>query len=102
MMKPEFIVKLENKVGLLSIMNSYDREDAFIRKVLQKKHTIVYSVSNLDKNKETNYSEIILKTPQPFYIHLLKKEKDWSMDIYYLQENYKELIFFINQIEKLQ
>lgn len=100
-MKPEFIIKLENKVGSLSIMNSYDREDAFIQKILQKKHTIVYSVSNLDMNKKTNYTEIILKTVQPFYIHLIKKDKDWSMDIYYSQENYKELIFFINQIEKI-
>jgi len=101
-MRPDFIIKLENKVGSLSIMNSYDREDTFVPKLLQKKHTIVYSVSNFDKNKKTNYTEIILETPQPFYIHLLKKDKDWSMDIYYLPENYKELIFFINQIEKLQ
>ena len=100
-MKPDYIKILESEIGFLSKMSSYDRDDKFVQAFLDKKNLIVYSVSNFAKNKKTNYTELILKTAQPFYIHLSKKDNDWAMDIYYLPENYKELLFFINQIEKV-
>lgn len=101
MMKPKFIKSVEKEMGFLSIMSSYDRDEKFVQSFLQKKHHIVFAISNFTKEKKPNYSEIILKTAQPFYIHLIKKDNDWAMDIYYLPENYKELLFFINQIEKV-
>lgn len=99
-MKPKFIEDIETKVGIFSKMVSYDRTEKFVQSFLTKKYKVAYSISMHNKGEKPKYSELILETAQPFYIHLFKKEKDWSMDIYYLPEKYKELIFFINQIEK--
>lgn len=99
-MKPKFIENLETEAGIFSKMVSYDRGEKFVQNLLTKKYKIVYSVSSFDKGEKPRYLELIFETAQPFYVHLSKKDKDWSMDIYYLPEKYKELIFFINQIEK--
>lgn len=101
MTKPDCLKTIETKIGTLSKMTSYKREEKFVYEFLQKKYLIVYSIASFEKNKKPVYSEIVFKTPQPFFIHMNKNENDWSMDIYYLSENYKELLFFINQIEKI-
>lgn len=99
-MVPKYITDLEGKVGIFSEMISHDRDNNFVQNFLAKKFKIVYSVSKYEKGEKPNYIELVLETAQPFYIHLMKKDKDWSMNIYYLADNYKELIFFINQLEK--
>lgn len=99
-MKPEWIKEIENKIGILSKLTSYVRTDKFVQSLISKKYKIVYSISSFQKGDKPKFSELILETAQPFYLHFLKTDKDWSMDIYYLPDKYKELIFFINQIEK--
>ena len=100
MKKPDYIIKLEQEGGVFSKIKSYDRDDKFFDQILSKNYQVVYSISEYEKGKKPYFTEVILQTQQPFYVHLLKKDNGWSMDIYYLADKYKELIFFINQIEK--
>lgn len=100
-MKTDFILQIEKKDGILSKMICPNRTETFVKSLLNKKYKVVYSVSGYEKGKKPDFSEIILETAQPFYIHLSKGNKEWSMDIYYLPDKHKELLFFINQIEKI-
>lgn len=99
MEKPKIIIDLEIKEGVLSVMTIEDDTKKLFEKLHQKKFKRIFSVANF-LDKKPNFTEIVLETPQPFFLHLKKTQEDWSLDIYYKPENYKELLFFINQLEK--
>lgn len=96
-----YIDEIQKKDGFYSTLSFYDRDKNFINNLLKKTYKIVSSHSEILMGEKPNYKEILFETSQPFYIHVKEKSSDvWSMDIYFKQEKYKELIFFINQLEK--
>lgn len=99
MEKPKIIIDLENKLGVFSIMSFKNNTSKLFDKFQEKKFQRIFSVGDFFE-KKPNFTEVIFETPQPFFLHLRKNEEDWTLDIYYKPENFKELIFFINQLEK--
>lgn len=100
MEKPQIIKSLENELGVYSIITLRKFDEKQVEKLTHKKFQIIYSSAEM-VDKKTYYKELVLETPQPFFLHLKKIEDEgWAFNIYYKPEKYKELIFFINQLEK--
>lgn len=103
MQKPEYISKLEIGGTVFSIMN-LDIFDGNLHKFLEdKKLTRVFEKSKMMLNGDLIWNEIIYKTKQPFYLHILNEtitENRWELQIYYKPEQLNELIIFIRQVIK--
>lgn len=100
--KPEYIIKLENDSEILSVVNfSYfdGKSEDFFK---NKKFKIVYSESFVDESLAIKYNKIIYETEQKFYLYVENGDsKDvWFLTIYYNPNQYNELRFFINQLNK--
>lgn len=97
----KYLERLINQNGIYSILTYFDRSQNFINLLLKKTFKIGFSHSELKEGAKPTFKEIIFETSHPFYIHVKEKKSDeWSMNIYYKPEQHKELIFFLNQLEK--
>ncbi len=99
MEKPKVITNLEIEEGVFSVITLKNDILKLRDKISQKKYKNIYSVGTFSE-KKVEYDEVIYETPQPFFLHLKKTQTEWYLNIYYKPENYKELIFFINQLDK--
>lgn len=99
MIKPDYILSLEKEFGIFSIME-LEIPDPKFREFIGNKLKIVYSRTNINDNLLVKWDEIIYKTTQSFYLHLLCKNENWLIGIYYKAEQFEELKIFVSQLLK--
>lgn len=96
-----YLEELKAKDGVYSVLSYNEKDQNFINALLKKTFKIVWSHSEIKDKGKPAFIEILFETSQPFYLYVKQKSMDvWSMNIYYKPEKYKELLFFINQLEK--
>lgn len=101
--KPDFILDLENKDGVLSLMRFHKFDNLIIKILDDKNYVRVYEEGFVKTTGKAKWVEIIFKTAQPFYLHLINDIEDdeqYWLNIYYKPENRKELLFFTTQVLK--
>ena len=101
MEKPNYIEKIEESDGIMSLMEIHSiRED--IVDFFDKKLTRVWERGFSDKNNKIFWEDVIYKTNQKFFIHVSTPILMGapSMTIYYKSEQLNELKIFINQLNK--
>lgn len=100
--KPKYIEKLEEKIGIFSVVkfNYFDGKSSDFFK--NKKFKIVYSESIPDDVTILKYKKIVYETEQKFYLYVENgvSEDVWFLTIYYQPEQLNELKFFVNQLNK--
>lgn len=101
--KPDFIIDLESKDGVFSIMR-FHMFDVFALKYLdEKKYERVYEEGSVKTSGKAKWNEVIYKTAQPFYLHFSNDTEDdeqYWLNIYYKPDRRSELIFFTTQVLK--
>ena len=101
--KPGYIIDLENKEGVFSIMR-FHKFDSFVIKYLDDKKTLrVFEEGYVKSSGKAKWVEVIFKTAQPFYLHFINDNEDdeqYWLNIYYKAENRNELLFFTTQVLK--
>jgi hypothetical protein len=101
--KPLFIEKLEDSEGIFSIMNFHIFRSEIYKLFDEKKIPKVFEKSYIHLDGDAQWGELIYKTPQSFYLHIINDREDktsWYLTIYYKPENLNELIIFIRQVLK--
>lgn len=100
--KPEYILKKEKETEIYSVVDF----PYFNRKLLEffktKKFKVVYQESNVDNDSVIRDNKVIYETEQKFYLSFEDSgdNERWSLTIYYNPDQYNELRFFINQLNK--
>jgi len=102
--KPDFIKKIEEESGILSIMNYKTLPQSDFRLIDSKLDT-VWSVSSFLGDNNIFWNEKIYKTKQNFYIRVeaiktFDLRDMWVLSIYYKQEQFNELLLFIKSLTK--
>jgi hypothetical protein len=97
---PNYIKKCELTDGILST-NKIIMPLGFDDFVKDKKMELVYGESNTDfETGKTSFNSKIYKTKQGFYLHVLFKEVETDVTIYYKQTQLNELTLFMRQFIK--
>jgi hypothetical protein len=100
--KTKYIEKLEEKIGIFSVVkfNYFDGKSSDFFK--NKKFKIVYSESIPDDVTILKYKKIVYETEQKFYLYVENGDSEdvWFLTIYYQPEQLNELKFFVNQLNK--
>lgn len=109
MTKPEYIKKIEDQFGILSQI-FYGNLNLEQFNILDSKLDTVWSSSTYIGDGKVSWGEKIYKTKQDFYLSMtistitnpsnLKQMEIRLCDIYYRQEQFNELIFFIKSLSK--
>jgi len=97
----KYIEDIENKEGILSKMDLPNFGGDLYKFLNDKKMENVHSERTYIQKNNVTIKNIIYKTPQNFYI--LGKQIDklvWECSIYFKENSYNELIFFLNTFLK--
>jgi len=102
MVKPEFIQYLELQEGVFSVMKFHRFDKNILKYFDEKKYDRVFEIGVVNVTGKARWDEVIYKTKQEFYLGFKSTDDGefYILDIYYKPENYKELLFFINQLLK--
>lgn len=103
MKKPIYIKNIEKTEGVFSVMNFHKFRTNMYKIFEEKKTTKVFEKSYIHIDGSFEWVELIYKTNQNFYLHMLNDTEDktmWSITIYYKPENLNELLIFIRQVLK--
>jgi hypothetical protein len=101
--KPDYILDIERKDGVLSIMRFHMFDLIALKYLDEKNYERVYEEGAVKTSGKAKWIEVIFKTAQPFYLHFINDTEDderYWLNIYYKAENRKELIYFTTQILK--
>lgn len=102
MIRPVYIEQIEKNDGIFSSVKLNYYEGKFLDFIKSLKVKVVYEELEIDLTGEIDYNETILESPQKFYIHIISSGATdvWDTTIYYKPEQFKELKFFINNLNK--
>jgi hypothetical protein len=103
MKKPKYIKNIEKTEGIFSIMNFHKFRTEMYKMFEEKKTPKVFEKSFIHIDGSFEWVELIYKTQQNFYLHMVNESEDetiWSLTIYYKPENLNELVIFIRQVLK--
>lgn len=100
--KPDYIQFIEVQDGVFSVMKFHKFGQEIIKYLDDKNFTRVYEVSIVSKVGKAKWSEVIFKTKQDFYLHLVNDtdDEEYSLNIYYKADKRNELLFLTSQILK--
>lgn len=102
--KPEYIVKLEERDNTFySVIHFHffsGNASAFFK---EKNFLVVFQNGSVSVDGKYTWIEEILETKQKFYLYIknIADDKDKSsVTIYYIPDQFNEVVFFINNIIK--
>ena len=102
--KPDYIINSEKTEGIYSVMVFHLFDPSIIKYLDEKNYQRVYEEGRVKNSGKAKWIEIIFKTQQPFYLHIINNmeedDEQYWLNIYYKAENRKELLFFTTQILK--
>lgn len=101
--KPDFIQYMELQEGVFSIMKFHQFDKEIIKYLDGKSFERVYEVGIVNRNGKARWSEVIYKTKQSFYFHLVSnnsEEESYHLNIYYKPDKRNELVLLTTQILK--
>ena len=101
--KPDYILDVESKDGILSIMRFHMFEGNVLKILDDKKYIRVFEEGSVKTSGKAKWIQVIFKTTQSFYLHFINDNEDdeqYWLNIYYKPENRSELIFFTTQVLK--
>jgi len=104
MNKPQYIGKIEEKEGVLSLLDFHRYSGNLFQYLDEKKLTRVFERGVVSNKGRAKWEEVIFQTAQNFYFHvrayIVNGEEEYGLTIYYKPEQFKELIYLTTQLFK--
>ena len=101
--KPDYIQFIELQDGVFSVMKFHQFDASIIKYLDGKSFDRVFEIGIVNKSGKARWAEVIYKTKQSFYFHLIsnnEEEESFWLNIYYKPENRSELLLLTTQILK--
>lgn len=101
MSKPEYIKKIENTEGILSVVKLRDSVESVSKIDNNKNLTLVYVESEFYDNRP-KFNSKLYKTSTGFYIYWKRHSAvdKYEIEIYHKPENMNEVTIFLSQLNK--
>lgn len=102
--KHEFILDLESKEGVFSLLKFHRYTDNLIKYLDENKMSRVFESGVVSNKGKAKWNEVIFKTAQSFYLHVrtvdVNGEDEYELTIYYKPQQLNELLLVTTKLLK--